>query len=108
MLIHDRGYLIAARPGGTFTFYQPDGTPLPTSPALPTPSGTIQDCHDADITPDTIIPPGTASASTWTTPSTPASPTPTTKPATATAKTGAEQQTRTAPPPNPPATARPR
>jgi len=56
MLIHDRGYLIAARPGGTFTFYQPDGTPLPTSPALPTPSGTIENCHDADLTPDTIIP----------------------------------------------------
>ena len=57
MLIHDRGYLIAARPGGTFTFYQPDGTPLPTSPALPDPStGAIEDCHDADITPDTIIP----------------------------------------------------
>jgi HNH endonuclease len=57
MLIHDRGYLIAAGPGGTFTFYQPDGTPLPASPALPTSPGTIEDCHDADITPDTIIPP---------------------------------------------------
>jgi hypothetical protein len=57
MLVHDRGYLIGARPGGTFTFYRPDGTPLPTSPALPDPSsGTIDDCHDADITPDTIIP----------------------------------------------------
>jgi 5-methylcytosine-specific restriction endonuclease McrA len=57
MLVHDRGYLIAARPGGTFTFYQPDGTPLPTSPALPAPDGIIEDCHDADITPGTIIPP---------------------------------------------------
>ena len=57
LLIHDRGYLIAARPGGTFTFYQPDGTPLPASPAPPAPDGTIQDCHDAGITPDTIIPP---------------------------------------------------
>jgi hypothetical protein len=56
MLIHDRGYLIAARPDGTFTFYQPDGTPLPAGPNLPAPAGTIQDCHDADITPDTIIP----------------------------------------------------
>jgi 5-methylcytosine-specific restriction endonuclease McrA len=55
MLIHDRGYLIAST-GGTFTFSQPDGTPLPASPALPTPSGTIEDCHDAGITPDTIIP----------------------------------------------------
>jgi Domain of unknown function (DUF222)/HNH endonuclease len=57
MLIHDRGYLIAAQPGGTFSFYQPDGTILPSSPALPDPaSGAIEDCHDADITPDTIIP----------------------------------------------------
>jgi HNH endonuclease len=57
MLIHDRGYLIAAQPGGTFTFYQPDGTLLPSSPALPDPDGgAIEDCHDADITPDTIIP----------------------------------------------------
>jgi hypothetical protein len=53
MLVHDRGYLIAAGPGGTFTFYQPDGTPLPS-------------------------------------------------------KTNAKHRTRTAPPPNPPATARPR
>ena len=56
MLLHDRGYLIAARPGGAFTFYLPDGTPLPASPALPEPGGTIGDCHDAEITPDTIIP----------------------------------------------------
>jgi hypothetical protein len=55
-LLHDRGYLIAARPGGAFTFYLPDGTLLPASPALPEPGGTIGDCHDAEITPDTIIP----------------------------------------------------
>jgi len=57
-LIHDRGHLIAAGPGGTFTFYQPDGTVLPSSPALPAPAPdqAIEDCHDADITPDTIIP----------------------------------------------------
>jgi hypothetical protein len=55
-LIHDRGHLIAAGPGGTFTFYQPDGTPLAPSPALPAPGQAIEDCHDADITPDTIIP----------------------------------------------------
>jgi hypothetical protein len=40
-----------------FAFYRPDGTLLPASPALPHPEGTIGDCHDADITPDTIIPP---------------------------------------------------
>jgi Domain of unknown function (DUF222)/HNH endonuclease len=56
MLVHDRGYLIAAR-DGTFTFYRPDGTLIPPSPALPQPGGTIADCHDADIDPDTIIPP---------------------------------------------------
>ena len=57
MLVHDRGYLIAAGPAGTFAFYRPDGTGIPPSPALPQPDGTIEDRHDADITPDTIIPP---------------------------------------------------
>ena len=57
MLIHDRGYLIAARPGGGFTFFRPDGTGIPPSPALPQPEGTIEDCHDVGITPETIIPP---------------------------------------------------
>jgi hypothetical protein len=56
-VVHDRGYLIAAPPpGGTFTFYRPDGTPLPASPALPEPDGGIGDTHDADITEDTIVP----------------------------------------------------
>jgi hypothetical protein len=57
MLVHDRGYLIAPGTGGTFTFYRPDGTLIPASPALPPTEGTIDGCHDADITPDTIIPP---------------------------------------------------
>jgi hypothetical protein len=57
MLVHDRGYLITARPGGTFAFARPDGTTIPSSPALPSPERAIGDCHDADITPDTIIPP---------------------------------------------------
>ena len=56
-LVHDRGYLIAAQPGGGFAFYRPDGTPLPPSPPLPPPDGSIDDTHDAEITPDTIIPP---------------------------------------------------
>jgi len=58
-LVHDRGYLITPPPGGaaTFAFCRPDGTPLPASPALPPPEGGIQDTHDADITPGTIIPP---------------------------------------------------
>ena len=58
-LVHDRGYLIVAPPGGsgTFTFYRPDGSPLPACPPLPEPDGSISETHDADITPDTIIPP---------------------------------------------------
>jgi hypothetical protein len=56
-LVHERGYLIAAARDGTFTFYRPDGTAIPASPPLPQPDGTIEDCHDADITPETIIPP---------------------------------------------------
>jgi hypothetical protein len=58
-VVHDRGYLIAAPPGGagTFTFYHPDGSPLPACPPLPEPDGPIDQAHDADITPDTIIPP---------------------------------------------------
>ena len=57
MLVHDRGYLIAAARDGTFTFYRPGGTMIPASPPLPQADGTIEDRHDADITPDTIIPP---------------------------------------------------
>jgi hypothetical protein len=57
MLVHDRGYLIAAARDGTFAFYRPDGTAVPACPPLPPADGRIQDCHDADITPETIIPP---------------------------------------------------
>jgi Domain of unknown function (DUF222)/HNH endonuclease len=57
LLVHDRGYLIAAARDGTFAFYRPDGTAIPTSPPLPQADGTIEDCHDAEITPETIIPP---------------------------------------------------
>jgi hypothetical protein len=57
-VVHDRGYTIAAPPGGAdFTFYRPDGTRLPPCPPLPDPEGPIGAAHDADITPDTIIPP---------------------------------------------------
>jgi 5-methylcytosine-specific restriction endonuclease McrA len=55
--VHDRGYLIAASPDGSFAFFQPGGTPLPLSPSLPAPGGTIAGVHDAEITPGTIIPP---------------------------------------------------
>src|SRR5208282_6017774 len=43
--------------GGTFAFWRPDGTALPSSPPLPEPAGAIGDCHEAEITEDTIIPP---------------------------------------------------
>jgi hypothetical protein len=56
-VVHDRGYTIAARPGGGFAFYRPDGTPLPSCPPPPEPDGPIDQAHDADITPETIIPP---------------------------------------------------
>jgi hypothetical protein len=57
MLVHDRGYLIAAQPRGGFTFYRADGTAISPSPPLPAPGSPIGACHDADITPGTIIPP---------------------------------------------------
>jgi hypothetical protein len=57
MLVHERGYLIAAARDGTFAFYRSDGTAIPASPPLPQLVGTIEDCHDAEITPETIIPP---------------------------------------------------
>jgi hypothetical protein len=56
-VVHDRGYTIAAPPPGGFSFYRPDGTPLPPCPPLPEPDSSIDDTHDAAITPDTIIPP---------------------------------------------------
>ena len=56
MLVHERGYLIATARDGTFAFYHPDGTAIPASPPLPQADGTIGDCHDADITPETIVP----------------------------------------------------
>jgi hypothetical protein len=57
MLVHERGYLIAAARDGTFAFCRPDGTAIPASSPLPQAGGTIGDCHDADITPETIVPP---------------------------------------------------
>ena len=55
-LVHDRGYLITVARDGTIAFYQPGGIPLPACPPLPHPDGTIESCHDADITPETITP----------------------------------------------------
>jgi HNH endonuclease len=55
-LVHDKGYLIASTPGG-FTFYSPQGTPMPACPKLRAGPGDITTTHDAVITPATIIPP---------------------------------------------------
>lgn len=55
-LIHQHGYNIAVRGPGVFTFLRPDGKPIPPSPPLPEPTGQIWDAHDAEITPDTIVP----------------------------------------------------
>ena len=55
--VHERGYLIAAQPAGRFVFYRHDGTAVLASPALPATDGAIGGCHDAEITPDTIVPP---------------------------------------------------
>jgi hypothetical protein len=57
MIVHERGYLIAAARDGTFTFHRPDGAALPPSPALPAPDGAIEDVHEASISTETIIPP---------------------------------------------------
>ena len=58
-VVHDRGYTIAAPPGGAdFAFYRPDGTPAAVLPAAARArTAAIDAAHDADITPDTIIPP---------------------------------------------------
>ncbi len=56
-LVHDKGIVIAAV-GGGFAFYEKDGRLIPASPPLPESSADcITACHDAVITPSTIIPP---------------------------------------------------
>ena len=75
-VVHDRGYLIAAPPGGAFTFYRPDGTPLPACPPLPEPDGASRTPTTRTSPRTRSSRPGTASGSTWTTPSGSASPTP--------------------------------
>jgi hypothetical protein len=55
-LIHDKGYFITSTPSG-FTFYSPQGTPMPACPELRAGPGGISATHNAVITPATIIPP---------------------------------------------------
>ena len=57
LLVHERSYLVAAARDGTFMFYCSNGTAIPSCPQLAQADGAIEDCHDADITPETIIPP---------------------------------------------------
>jgi hypothetical protein len=55
VIVHDGGYIITAKPGG-FTFTTTSGTTIPASPQLSATDSDIRACHDATITPDTIIP----------------------------------------------------
>ena len=75
-LIHDRGYLIAARPGGGFAFYRPDGTPCPPAPPCRPWTASSRTPTTPTSPPRRSSRPGTASGSTWTRPSTSAWPTP--------------------------------
>jgi hypothetical protein len=75
-IVHDRGYLIATSSGGGFTFYRPDGSPLPPSPPSPSPTAASRKPTTRRSPRTRSSRPGTASGSTWTTPSPSASPTP--------------------------------
>ena len=83
MLVHERGYLIAAARNGAFTFSGRTAR-IPAAPPCPTSPGRSKAATTPTSLPAPSSRPGTASASTWTTPSTPASPTPNTGPASAT------------------------
>ena len=56
-ILHDTGIIIAAT-AGAFTFYRPDGTPIPNAPPLPGGSADgLKHSHNADLDWHTIIPP---------------------------------------------------
>ena len=76
MMVHDRGYLIAAGQGGAFAFYRPDGTGIPPSPTCHPPTAPSPTATTPRSPRTRSSRPGTANGSTWTTPSPPASPTP--------------------------------
>jgi len=57
-IVHARGYQITHAASSGFTFTRPDHATMPGSPQLSAPAGGISNCHDAAITPDTIIPAG--------------------------------------------------
>ena len=56
MLVHDRGYLIAAGPRRRVHLLPAGRHGHPAQPRPAPARRTIEDCHDADITPGTIIP----------------------------------------------------
>lgn len=53
--VHELGYRISPGEDGEVTVTRPDGGELPSSPQLESSGTDIADCHDADITPDTIV-----------------------------------------------------
>ena len=56
-IVHDRGYPSPPGPRRRLRVLPPRRHPAAASPPLPEPDGPIDQAHDADITPDTIIPP---------------------------------------------------
>ena len=56
-VVHDRGYIIAASPPGGVLLLPPGRHPAARLPAAARARRRIDTAHDADITPDTIIPP---------------------------------------------------
>jgi hypothetical protein len=55
MIVHALDYLITPKPGGGFCIARRDGTPVPASPQFPAADGDVTTCHDATITPSTIV-----------------------------------------------------
>ncbi len=60
VILHALGWVITSALGGGFAFTRPDGQLMPNGPELPGSDGDLADCHDAEITTDTIIPAGLA------------------------------------------------
>jgi hypothetical protein len=60
MIVHASGYLITSARGAGFTFTRPDGDVVAASPQLPGGDGDVSGCHDAEVTPSTIVPSGLA------------------------------------------------
>ncbi len=76
MLVHERGYLIAAPPGGGFAFCRPTAPPCRPARPCPSPAAPSKTATTPTSPRRRSSRPGTASGSTWTRPSTSAWPTP--------------------------------